>query len=227
MRTLAIDIGGTGIKGIVLGEDGVPITDRFREPTPVPATPEAVLAVFDRMVKALGDFDRASLGFPGVVPDGVVRTAPHLDPTWRGLPIAERVSEHLGKPVRVVNDAVIHGLGVIEGKGVEMVITLGTGVGCAVYTDGKPIHLELAHHPYRKGKTYEDMLGVTARKAVGNERWNRRIRRAIGQMEALVNYRRLYIGGGNAKHIDVNGLPENVTIIDNIAGLLGGIRLWS
>lgn len=227
MRTLTIDIGGTGIKGIVLDITGAPVTERQREETPKPAVPEAVLATIDAVIQRLGEFDRVSIGFPGVVQDGVTKTAPNLDPSWSGFPLAEHISTRTGgKPVRVLNDAAIQGLGVIEGKGIELVITLGTGLGCAVYTDGKPVHLELAHHPFKKGKTYEDLVGNVARKAAGKKKWNKRVRQAIAQMEALFNYRKLYIGGGNAKHLDKEGLPENVTVVDNVAGLTGGIRLW-
>jgi polyphosphate glucokinase len=227
MRTLTIDIGGTGIKGIVLDLTGAPITERQREVTPKPAVPDAVLATIDAVMARLGEFDRVSIGFPGVVQDGVAKTAPNLHPSWSGFPIAHTVSERTGgKPVRVLNDAAIQGLGVIEGKGLELVITLGTGLGCCVYTDGKPVHLELAHHPFKKGKTYEDLVGNVARKAAGKKKWNKRVRQAIAQMEALFNYRKLYIGGGNAKHLDKAGLPENVVVVDNVAGLLGGIRLW-
>jgi polyphosphate glucokinase len=227
MRTLAIDIGGTGIKGIVLDLSGSPVTDRHREETPHPALPETVLATIDAVIQRLGEFDRISIGFPGVVQEGITRTAPNLHESWSGFPIAEQISKRTGgKPVRVLNDAAIQGLGVIEGKGVELVATLGTGFGSAVYSDGRPVPLELAHHPWKKGKTYEDLLGNAARKAAGKKKWNKRVRQAIAQLDATFNYRKLYIGGGNAKHLDKEGLPENVVLVENVAGLLGGIRLW-
>lgn len=227
MRTLSIDIGGTGIKAIVLDTEGAPVTERERIETPQPAIPEAVLQVIDSLTAKLGEFDRISIGFPGVVQEGVTKTAPHLDPSWAGFPLGKHMEERTGgKPVRVLNDAVIQGFGVIEGKGIELVITLGTGLGCCVYTDGRPVQLELGHHPYKKGKTYEDRLGNAARKAMGNRRWNKQVKKAILQMSALFNYQKLYIGGGNTKHLDREGLPENVVVVENTAGLLGGIRLW-
>jgi polyphosphate glucokinase len=227
MRTLAIDIGGTGIKAIVLDAAGVPVTPRLRVATPRPAGPEPVLAVLDGVALALGAFDRISLGFPGVVREGVTWTAPHLDRSWAGVALERLLAARTGKPVRVLNDAAIHGLGVIEGRGLEAVITLGTGLGCCLYADGHPWQIELGHHPYRKGREYEATLGDRARKAAGNPKWNRRVRRALGTIEALLNYRRLYLGGGNARHLEREDLPENVTVIDNDAGLLGGIRLWT
>jgi len=108
-----------------------------------------------------------------------------------------------------------------------VVITLGTGLGCAIYVDGKGAGLELAHHPFRKGRTYEERLGNAARKKAGKARWNKRVLAAVAQIERLFNYRKLYIGGGNVKHLDKTKLPENVVVVDNLAGLLGGIRLWA
>ncbi len=227
MRTLSIDIGGTGIKALLLDSAGAPVSERFRVPTPQPATPEAVLAVIDELAEQLGEHDRVSVGFPGVVRDGVTRTAPHLDPSWSGVPLQRHLEARTGKPARVVNDGTIQGLGVIEGKGLEAVITLGTGLGCCLYVDGKPWQLELGHHPFAKGRDYEALLSNAARKDAGNRKWNKRVRRAIAQMEALFNYDRLYVGGGNARHLDRERLPANVTVVDNTAGLLGGIRLWA
>jgi polyphosphate glucokinase len=168
MRTLCIDIGGTGIKSIVLDEEGQPITDRVRLLTPKPATPEAIFLIIEELARAHGEFDRISLGFPGVVKEGVVKTAPHLDPSWAGVDLKSELERRFERPARVVNDAVIHGLGVIEGQGFEVVITLGTGLGCGIYIDGKAAHIELGHHPIDGGETYEHLVGEAARKAAGN-----------------------------------------------------------
>lgn len=226
MRTLSIDIGGTGIKAITLDLAGSALTERTRIETPSPATPEAVLAVIDELIKIQNEFDRVSVGFPGVVKDGVIKTAPNLDPSWEDFALALEVERRLGRPARVLNDAAVQGLGVVEGLGFEVVITLGTGLGCAVYIEGRAVGLELAHHPFRKGDTYEERLGNAARKSAGNKQWNKEVRRAIAQLDALFNYRKLYIGGGNTKHLDPSELPLNVAVVDNLAGLLGGIRLW-
>ena len=196
-------------------------------PTPRPAVPEAVLAVVDALAEQLGAFDRISVGFPGVVHEGVTKTAPHLDPSWSGFSLRVAAWRSGAASRRACfNDAAIQGLGVIEGHGLEAVITLGTGLGCCLYTDGKPWQLELGHHPFGKRKTYEDLVGDAARRAAGNRQWNKRVRKAIAQLEALFSYRRLYVGGGNTKFLDREGLPENVSVVDNTAGLLGGIRLW-
>ena len=226
MRTLCIDIGGTGIKAIVLDASGAPVTERARQETPHPAGPDAVLHVIDELAHAQGEFDRVSVGFPGVVREGVTMTAPNLSPKWAGFSLSDAIEKLTGKPVRVANDAGIQGLGAVEGKGFEMVITLGTGMGCGIYLEGKFASLELAHHPFEKGKTYEERVCNAERKRIGNKKWNKRVQRVITQLAAVFNYRKLYIGGGNAKHVDKDALPENVALVDNVAGLMGGIRLW-
>jgi polyphosphate glucokinase len=107
-----------------------------------------------------------------------------------------------------------------------MVLTLGTGLGCAIYLDGKYVpNLELAHHPFGNGKTYEEYVGAKAYKKVGKKKWNKRVAEVIEQVLPIWNPRRLYLGGGNAKHLHID-LPANVAITPNIAGLLGGIALW-
>ena len=228
MRTLSIDIGGTGIKAIVLDATGVPLTERSRLPTPRPAMPDAVLAVIGEVIRTQGEFDRASVGFPGVVLEGTTHSAPNLEnAAWAGYPFAAELGRRLGCPVRVANDADIQGLGVIQGQGLEMVITLGTGMGSGMYVDGRLVpNLELGHHPFRKGKTYEERVCNAERKRLGNRRWNKRVRQVIAQLEPVFNYRRLYVGGGNARYLAPEGLPANVVVVDNLAGLLGGIKLW-
>jgi polyphosphate glucokinase len=224
--TLAIDIGGTGLKALLLDPRGNPLTDRLRVDTPHPATPEAVLSAILGLVAPLKGFDRISVGFPGVVLDGVIHTAPNLDPSWSGFRLEDVLSKRLRKPARVLNDAGVQGHGVIEGKGLEMVLTLGTGLGCALFYDGTYIpNLELAHHPFRNNKTYEDYLGVHALEKDGKKKWSKHVAEAIAQIEPVWNPDRIFIGGGNAKHLSID-LPPHVKITSNEAGLLGGIALW-
>ena len=226
LSTLAIDIGGTGLKALILGPDGAAKTERVRVPTPHPATAEAVIAALVALVEPLHGYDRVSVGFPGVVVDGVTRTAPNLDPSWRDFDLAAELGRRLHRTVRVLNDAGVQGYGVIDGHGVEMVLTLGTGLGCALYVDGTYVpNLELAHHPFRKDKTYEEYVGAKALDKIGKKRWNKRVARVIAQVLPIWNPRRLYIGGGNAKHLKLE-LPPEVQITSNVAGLTGGIALW-
>jgi polyphosphate glucokinase len=223
--TLAIDVGGTGVKGLLLDGKGKPISEREREDTPQPATPTAILAVVDRIAAKLDGFDRVSVGFPGVVKRGATLTAHNLHPKWVGFDLEKVLSRHWKKPVRVANDAAVQGYGAIQGKGVELVITLGTGFGSSLFTDGHLVPgLELAHHPWRK-KTYEDYLGKHGLEKYGRKEWNKLLLKAIQQIEALFNYDHLYIGGGNALKID-SALPRHVTRVPNEDGLLGGVALW-
>lgn len=226
LQTLAIDIGGTGIKAIVLDEQGKPVTDRGRLKTPKPATPRSVLAIIKTLAKQQGVFDRVSVGFPGVVKNGVTATAPNLDSSWQGFGLVDALTKQLGKPVRVANDADVQGYGAIQGKGVELVVTLGTGFGSALFVNGHLVpNLEIAHHPFRNNKTYEQELGVLAFQRMGKKKWNQRLGQAIEALESLFNYDRLYMGGGNAKKVDL-ALPDNVHLVSNVAGLLGGIAFW-
>jgi polyphosphate glucokinase len=225
--TLAIDIGGTGLKGAVLNAAGELFTDRVRVPTPEKRAPANVVEALIELVTQLGHFDRVSVGFPGVIRRGMVLTAPHLGTEdWRGFPLAKTLSERLKAPVRILNDASVQGYGVISGHGVECVITLGTGVGFALYENGvlSP-HVELGRYPVHKNTLLDDYLGNVAFRKISRKHWNRRVRRVLGHLETLVNYDVLYIGGGNAKHIKLD-LPESVRIVPNEAGVTGGIKLW-
>jgi polyphosphate glucokinase len=225
--TLALDIGGTGLKGAVLNAAGELFTDRLRVPTPEKSTPANVVEALVELVGQLGHFDRVSVGFPGVIRRGVVLTAPHLGTDdWRDFPLAKTLSERLKAPVRILNDASVQGYGVISGHGVECVITLGTGVGFALYENGvlSP-HMELGRYPIHKNTLLDDYLGRVAFRKISLKHWNRRVHRVLGHLETLVNYDLLYMGGGNAKHIKLD-LPDNVRIVPNEAGVTGGIKLW-
>ena len=225
--TLAIDIGGTGLKMLVLDSNGKAITERSRVLTPKPATPDAILDALASMKDDHGKYDRISAGFPGVVRQGITLNAPNLDGSWAGFPLADQLEEVFGCPARVANDADVQGYGAISGIGVELTVTLGTGVGSGLFLDGQLVpNLELGHAPFRKRRSYEDELGKAALEASTKSKWNKRLSQAIGRWQGLFNYDRLYLGGGNAKKINTE-LPSNVTIVDNRAGLLGGIALWT
>jgi polyphosphate glucokinase len=224
--TFCLDIGGTGIKGFTADAADRPTSERIRLETPHPATPEAMLEVMAQIARQMPSFDRVASGFPGVVVQGRTLTAPNLDPSWHGFDLAGGLEKLTGKPVRVANDAGVQGLAVIEGVGTELVVTLGTGMGFALYVDGHYVpNIEMAHHPFRKKKTYEELVSNAALHKVGKKRWNRRVKKVIEQLAPIFNYRVLYLGGGNAKVVDFE-LPANVKLIENVAGLLGGVKLW-
>lgn len=227
MRTLAIDIGGSHLKASILDDTGAMLAEPVRIDTPVGRPPEEIVDALVALVEPLAPFDRVSIGFPGVVRQGRVLTAPNLGHDgWAGFELARIMGERLGGEVRLLNDADMQGLAVIAGKGVEVVVTLGTGFGTAIFVDGRlGCHLELAHHPFRKGETYDEQLGNAARKRIGNKKWNKRVRRAIRNLRTLTSFDHLYLGGGNARKVMLE-LPPDVTIVPNTAGIAGGIALW-
>jgi polyphosphate glucokinase len=239
-RTLAFDIGGTGLKASVLDGRGTMVAKRVRIPTSYPCPPAALLDSLASLAEQLPEFDRIAAGFPGMVRRGRVLSAPHfitrkgpgtqVDPRlvrlWARFDLASALAKRLGKPAKVANDADIQGAAVAKGKGLELVITLGTGVGTALFDEGLLMpHLELAHHPLHKGGTYNERLGEAARKKVGTRRWSKRVHRAIETLRALTFFDHCYVGGGNAARIR-GALAPGVSRVDNAAGVRGGISLW-
>ncbi len=228
--TLVIDVGGTGIKMITVDGRGEARTERHRALTPDPATPGSVLEVIEGLAEHQpGSHARVSVGFPGVVRHGVVHTAPNLGTeAWAGFDLAAALADRLGRPTRIINDAELQGYGVIDGAGVELVLTLGTGLGSGLYTDGRLVpNLELGHHRYRKGDTYEERLSNAERKRIGNAKWSRRVLRALSHIEPIFNPDVIHLGGGNAQKLDPETLPHNVRVFVNVEGLTGGVRLWA
>lgn len=218
IRTLVVDIGGTGIKAMVVNEIGEPIGERVRLPTPKRKTPPSVLKTIRRLAKLSGRFHRVSVGFPGTIRNGVILTATNLAPAWKHFNLIAALGKILRKkPVRAANDADVQGYGAISGKGVELVLTLGTGVGSSLFVDGHLVpNLEVGKNRLR-GSELERL---------GKKLWNNRLVKVVAKLEKMFHYDRLYIGGGNAAQVDIGRLPGNVTVVSNLNGLLGGIALW-
>jgi polyphosphate glucokinase len=241
VNTLAVDIGGTGLKASVLDLSGKMEHDRVRVPTPYPLSPERLVDEIDRLIQPLPTFDRVSVGFPGMVRGGRVLSAPHfISPTgpggtpspklvaaWAGFDLEAELGRVTGKPTKVANDADVQGAAVITGRGFEVVLTLGTGLGTAFFLNGKLLpHFEFSHHPYRKGQTYNEAIGEATRKKIGRKRWHSRVHHVIESIRLLTFYDRCFVGGGNASRLDPGELPSGVTIVSNEAGIIGGIMLW-
>jgi polyphosphate glucokinase len=225
---LAIDIGGTGLKAALVDEKGMMIGERLRVATPHPCPPALLVETMVTLVGQLSGFDRISIAFPGVVRDGRVLTAPNLGtPDWAGFPLADTLSKRLGgHPARMINDAEMQGFAIVSGKGLELVLTLGTGAGTALFREGALMpHMELAQHPLHGDKTYDQYIGNAALEAKGKKKWNGRVQSTIVILATLLHYDRLYLGGGNAKHV-AGDLPKGVSIASNEAGLEGGAALW-
>lgn len=239
-HTLCVDCGGSKLKAVVVDADGSPTSDRVRVATPYPCPPEVFLAALADLVADLPRHDRVSVGIPGLVRDGRVLATPHyvteagpftprrpdLVEAWSGFEARAALEERFGRPTRVVNDAELVALSVGSGVGYEVVITLGTGMGFAVLHGGRLLpKIELSQAPFRGGRTYDEALGDRARRKAGDEKWTMRVRSAVDALRPVLWWDALFVGGGNVKHLTA-ALGEDVTVVPNIAGLLGGIRLW-
>jgi polyphosphate glucokinase len=239
-RTLAIDCGGSGLKGSVLDHEGVMVADRVRVPTPYPMGPEQFVAVLCDLAEQLPPADRATIGMPGMIRHGRVVATPHyittkgpfspvdpeLERAWDHFDAQTALARGLGIPTRVVNDAEVHAAAVVSGQGLEVTFTLGTGLGCAVFDDGELLpKIEISRAPVRKGVIYDEWIGDVARRELGNKRWSARVRSVVDGLRPMFLWDRLYVGGGNAARLTVD-LGPDVTIVPNEAGISGGIRLW-
>jgi polyphosphate glucokinase len=242
--TLALDIGGTGLKANVLDASGKQVADRVRVPTTYPMPPKHLVERLTELAKKLPEADRISAGFPGMVRHGHILSAPHfvtkngpgteidvkLQSAWFHYNLSSWLSKEIGKPCRVANDADVQGLAVAGTKGFEAVITLGTGFGTAFFMDGRLLpHLEFSHIEFRKGESFNEQLGEPARKKIGDKVWNKRVQKMITYLDAVTFFDHLYIGGGNAPRInrrDLGDVLERITVVPNTAGILGGIKLW-
>jgi polyphosphate glucokinase len=226
-HTLAIDVGGTALKASVLDSQGRMVVESVRVDTPYPCPPKVLIKTLVDLVKPLPAFDRVSVGFPGYVRDDKVITAPHFgNDIWHGFKLVKALESEFGTPVRLLNDADMQGLAAIQNKGLELVVTLGTGVGTGWFRNGEPMpHLELAHHPVHKGKNYNEFIGNKALKKIGKKKWNGRVQHTIHLLQDLFHPDEIYIGGGNAHKITFT-LDSHVQLISNQDGILGGFRLW-
>jgi polyphosphate glucokinase len=240
LDTLAIDIGGTGLKASVLDGRGQMEHARVRTDTPYPLSPERLVLELQNLIAPLPRFERISVGFPGMVRGGRILSAPHfvspdgpggvpapkLVRAWQDFDLAAALERVTGKPVKVANDADVQGAAVVTGRDFEAVVTLGTGFGSAFFDEGRLLpHFELAHHPLRKAKSYNEVLGEAARRKAGTKKWRSRVFDAIETLRALTFFDHCFIGGGNSARLG-DDLPRGVSVVDNSAGILGGIKLW-
>jgi polyphosphate glucokinase len=228
LQILSIDIGGSNIKGTILNDKGELQKQYEKIATPVPANPENVIKAIKTLVKDFPVFNRVSVGFPGYVRDGVVKTAPNLaNDQWKDFDLAKTLEAELGHPAKVVNDADMQGLGVVKGKGLELVITLGTGFGTALLYNGNLLpHLEFSHQPFGKSASYDKYIGEVAIEKEGLKKWNRRMQKVFEVLKTVFNYDALYIGGGNSNKLTFK-LDKNMKIVTNADGIKGGARLWT
>lgn len=225
---LSLDIGGSFIKAALLNAEGDICSQFKRVPTPATAPVSEMITTLMNLAAQFEGFDRISIGFPGYVKNGIVYTAPNLsNAVWKQIPLRDLLSNATGLPVRIVNDADMHALAICKGEGLEMLITLGTGLGSALVHNGILLpHLELAHHPFKQDVTTDIYIGSRSRTKIGNEEWNLRVKELLSVLQTVFNYDHLYIGGGNAHFIDFE-LNDNITLVSNEQGIKGGAQLWA
>lgn len=242
--TLCIDCGGGGIKGSVVDQFGNLAGPALRTQTPYPLPPELLIETIIDLAKRLPQADRITVGMPGMLRHGRVIATPHyitkdgprsrvipaLVDQWRNFDMQANVSSILGLPTLVLNDAEVAGAGVITGKGLEMIITLGTGLGNAVFDNGRLApHVEVSQGFVRWGLTYDDYIGEHERLRLGDAHWSRRVRRIVEGLQPMYMWDRLYLGGGNSKRITASHrlkMGEDIVIVPNDAGIFGGVRTW-
>ena len=214
MKILVIDIGGTNIK--VASSD-------VRVPIKVPSGPTMTAERMTKDVLAATkgwDYDCISIGYPGPVVHDRPLAEPHnLAAGWIDFPYQKA----FGKPLRFINDAAMQALGGYKG-GRMLFLGIGTGLGSAMIFDGVVIPLELAHLPYKKGRTYEEYIGLAGLERRGVERWRKSVLDIIERLQAALICDSVLLGGGNAKLME--NLPEHVILGSNGNAIDGGIKLW-
>lgn len=244
LTTLAVDCGGGGIKASVLDAAGTMHAQPVRASTPYPLPPSRLVSVISSLAGQLPAADRVTVGMPGMLRHGVVVATPHyvtkagprtrvlpeLVLHWSGFDMRSAVEEALGLPTLVLNDAEVHGAGVVAGAGLEMILTLGTGLGNAVFDGGALApHVELSQGPVKWGLTYDDYIGEHERLRLGDAMWSRRVRNVIEALRPMYLWDRLYVGGGNSRRISaavLGRLGDDVVVVPNSAGIVGGVRAW-
>ena len=226
-KILSIDIGGSHIKATILNSLGELQIGFESVPTPPLPGPRKLLAAIKDLVSKFPEYDKVAVGFPGYVKDGIVFTAPSLAPKkWAAVNLKQILQDEFDCPVEILNDADMQGLGIVSGKGFEIVITLGTGLGTALLFNGTLLpHIELSQHPFLTNLIYDRYVGKKALEKEGDVKWNKRIQKVLLVLKTVFNYDHLYIGGGNSRKINFP-LDENVTLVSNEDGIKGGAKLW-
>lgn len=243
--TLSVDCGGLGIKASVLDIAGTMRIPAVHIATPYPLSPQRLVKAIADLARSLPKADRATVGIPGMIRHGVVVATPHyinvagpltrMDPQlkllWDGFDMRQALTDDLKIPTLVLNDAEVHGAGVVAGSGFEVVLTLGTGLGCAVFDGGVLApHIELSHAPVRRSTMYDEWVGENERRRLGDSFWSRRIRTMVDELRPVFLWDRLYLGGGNSRRIRdsvIHKLGDDVVIVPNEAGIIGGVRAWN
>jgi polyphosphate glucokinase len=221
-------MGASGLKAAVISPRGKYLVKRVRVKTPKRRKPRDIVKGLSDLTAPLGQFDHVTIGFPGMVRGGKVMTAPNFGTRdWQGFDLAGAMSKLLAKPVKLLNDADVQGMAVIKGKGLELVCTLGTGLGTAWFRDGELMpHMDLAHLVMHRKDDLDVYVGDKTRRRIGSAHWNRRVKKLITVLQTVFAYDHLYLGGGNSRCVSFK-LPRNVSLVSNDAGMEGGAFAWS
>jgi polyphosphate glucokinase len=214
-KILVVDVGGTHVKARVTGQ-----TEERKIPSGSDMTALKMVRDVKHLVKDW-EYDTVSIGYPGPVIHGRPVQNPHnLGGGWVGFDFAKG----FGRPVKLINDAAMQALGSYKG-GRMLFLGLGTGLGSAMIVDGMLEPMELAHLPYKNGKTYEDYVGIRGFQRLGKKRWRRHVADVVKRLKDALGADYVVLGGGNSKHLKT--LPSGARLGDNQNAFIGGTRLWS
>lgn len=242
--TLTVDCGGGGIKASVVDQRGNMVATPQRVVTPYPLPPDLLVQIVQNFQQQMPTANRITVGMPGMIRHGIVVSTPHyvckygprtrvlpeLVDQWSHFDLQRYLTQQTGLPSLVLNDAEVAGAGVISGTGLEMVITLGTGLGNSIWDAGYLApHLELSHLTARWGLLFDDYISEPERRRMGDAHWSKRVRRVVAVLRETVMWDRLYIGGGNSSHITESvrqTIGAEVILVPNDSGIRGGVRAW-
>ena len=214
-RILVLDIGGTNVKVAGTGR-----TEAIKIPSGPKLTPAKMVAEVKKSVKGW-PFEAVSIGYPGMCASGRPAHDPrNLGPGWVGFDFQKA----FGKPVRLINDAAMQALGSYDG-GRMLFLGLGTGLGSAMVVNNVLEPLELAHLSYKRGKTFEDFVGLRGLEKYGKKKWRKHVDRIVKHFIWALAADHVVLGGGNAKKL--KKLPPKCRLGDNSLAIKGGLRLWS
>jgi len=216
MKTLVLDVGGTHVKMLVTGKRQHLQFDSG----PLMTAKDMVARVKKALSEAGWEYDVVSIGYPGPVLHNRPMAEPHnLGPGWVGF----NFRKALGRPVKIINDAAMQALGSYR-RGRMLFLGLGTGLGSALVVDSVLEPMELAHLPFKKGRTYEDFVGLKGLKRLGKKRWRKYVLEVVQQLRAATLAQYVVLGGGNARLM--KKLPPYARRGANDNAFRGGFRLW-
>lgn len=213
-KVLVVDVGGTNVKLLATGQ---------KEARKFPSGPTMTAETMVRAAKKTAqgwDYDVVSIGYPGPVVHGRPLREPHnLAPGW----VKFDFQRAFGRPVKIVNDAAMQALGSYKG-GRMLFLGLGTGLGSAMIVDGLLEPMELAHLPYKNGRTYEDYVGIRGLKRLGTKKWQQHVDKVVRQLRDALMAEEVVLGGGNVKRLEE--LPSGTRLGTNANAFVGGFRIW-